>query len=193
MSEGNIDSRIRKGGLIRGLFLGFIVLALSLISFYFITSASTTPVMALVTLYGFSTIIPLAAAIFLAFNLRGKLGGYWTFKQAVTGTFIMVFSCYILLLIGRDLLFVKFVEPDMSQKTEAAMLKNSASMYKQQGVQQAQIDAKIADMKKQFGEGQGASIGGLVSAFFETTILLFVLSVLIAAVSKKESPAYLEA
>jgi len=190
MPEGSIDSRIRKCGFIRGLILGCIVLALSIVSFYFITSASTTPVVALVVLYGFSTAIPLAATVLFAINLRINLGGYWTFKQAVTGTFIMVFCSYILLLIGRDLVFVKLIEPDMAQKTEAAMLKNSAIMYKQQGIAQAQIDTKIADMKKQFGDGQGTSAGGLIFAFVETTILLFLLAVLIGAVVKKEPPVF---
>ncbi len=193
MPEESIDSRVRKGGLIRGLVLGFIVLALSIVSFYFITSASTTPVMALVVLYGFSTIIPLAAAIYFAFNLRNTVGGYLTFKQAVTGVFVMVLTSYVLLVIGRDLAFVKLAEPDMAQKTETAMLKNSADMYKQQGIPQAKIDTKIAEMRKQFGDGQGTSIGGIVTNFVENIILLFVLAILIGAISKKESPTYLKA
>jgi len=190
MSEGSIDSRIRKGGFIRGLILGCIVLALSIVSFYFITSANTTPLVALIVLYGFSIAVPLAVTVLFAINLRIKLGGYWTFKQAVTGNFIMVFCSYMLLLIGRDLIFVKMVEPAMAQKTEAAMLKNSAIMYKQQGITQAQSDAKIADMKKQFGDGQGTSAGALAFAFVETIILLFLLAILIGAVVKKEPPAF---
>ena len=48
-------------------------------------------------------------------------------------------------------------------------------------------------MRTQFGDGQGTSVGGILTNFAENIILLFVLAILIGAISKKESPNYLKA
>jgi cytochrome bd-type quinol oxidase subunit 2 len=188
MSEGSIDSRIRKIGFIKGLFLGCIVLSLSIFSYYFITGLAKSPFLAFAGPYCFTIIIPLIVAVLFAFNNRKKLGGYWSFKQAVTGIFIMLFTCFIILTIGRDLVFANFIEPNMVHKTETAMLSNSRLVYEQRGLKKPQIDSLVNERRKEFSTQKTSDAGVFVQGFVITTMLLFVLSVLIGAVVKKDPP-----
>jgi len=186
MSEKSIDSQIRKSGFVRGLFLGCIVLALSIASYYFIVNIVKEPWEDLLVPYILSMIIPLLLIVFFALTIRKKLGGYWSFKQAVTGTFIVIFTSYIILTIGRDFIFAKVIEPDMIQKLETAMLNSSTTMYKKQGFSQAQINSQIAERKQGFEGQKTVSTGTIIQNFIINTMLLFVLAIVLAALLKRE-------
>ena len=107
----SLDKQIRKVGLNNGLILGIIVLILGIFAFYFMTQMTTSFWM--VVLVGpvlFSLLIPILILIFYCIDFRKKIGGYWTFKQAFTGIFIMLLVAYVVTAIGRDLVFAKLVE-----------------------------------------------------------------------------------
>lgn len=186
MPEKSIDSQIRKNGFIKGLLLGCIVLALSIASFYFIIDIAKEPWEDLLGPYIFSMIIPLLLIVFFALDIRKKLGGWWSFKQAVTGTFIMIFTSYVILTIGRDFIFAKAIEPDMIQKLETAMLNSSTIMYKKQGFSQAQINSQIAERKQGFEGQKAVSTGIIIQNFIINTMLLFVLAIILGALLKRE-------
>jgi hypothetical protein len=180
------DSQLRKSGFIKGLYLGGIILVLSICSFYYITTMVTSPWAIMIGSFSFSTIIPLVVTIFFVLNMRKDIGGYWTFRQAVTGIFIMLFTNYVLLTIGRDVLFGKLIEHDMIQKTEAVMIRSSTVMYKSEGLPQAQINSKIAELKKGFDDESNMTVFKLISGYLLTVILLFVVTIFLAAVFKRE-------
>jgi len=186
MPEKNIDSQIRKNGFIKGLLLGFIILMLSICSYYFIIDIAKEPWEDLLGPYIFSMIIPLLLIVFFALDIRKKLGGWWSFKQAVTGTFIMIFTSYVILTIGRDFIFAKAIEPNMIQKLETAMLNSSTSMYKKQGLSQAQINSQIAERKQGFEGQKDVSTGIIIQNFIINTMLLFVLAIILGALFKRE-------
>ncbi|MES2810197.1 MAG: DUF4199 family protein, partial [Bacteroidota bacterium] len=120
--DANIDKQIKKQGLEKGLFLGVIMLALGIFTYYFITemTQSMWAIISFPVLTSF--IIPVIIAVFLTLGLRKSIGGYWDFKKAVTGIFIMFLTSQVLLYIGRDVIFAKLVEPQMVDKMATAII-----------------------------------------------------------------------
>jgi len=188
----SIDTQIKKDGLIKGVFLGLIVLALSIISFYFILNNATSPLQVLAVPFFCSYIIPLIVSVFFILNIRKKAGGYLTFKQVVTTAFIMFFVNFAILTIGRDLIFVKLFQPDMIGKTEASMMTSSKIMYKQQKLPQAETNSRLAELKKGFDAENNMTAFETFSGYLTTIILLFVLAVIFAAAFKKDPPVLVE-
>jgi hypothetical protein len=188
IKEGNIDAQLKKSGLIKGLFLGFIVLALNIFSYYFIITYIDLSMLVSISAYFFSLIVPGVITVFFLLNTRKKIGGYWSFKQAVTGIFIMFFTCYIVLSIGRDVLFVKLVEPNMVQKTEAAMIASKKIYDKQKGMSDDQIEKEAADTQTLFNQQKNNTIGAVIQGVATTTIMLFILAIIFAAIFKREPP-----
>src|SRR5258707_14388406 len=129
-----LEQRIRKNAAISGLLFGVIFLVLGIFLFYFITTMSTNFWM--ITLVGpicITFLIPLAISIWLCFDLRKKIGGYWNFRQATTGIFIMFFVSYLISTIG-SLGFGTFIEPDQMSKMKTVYVNATNEYMKKQGV-----------------------------------------------------------
>jgi hypothetical protein len=182
----NLNQQIRKIGLSSGLLLGVITLVLGIFSFYFITQMTTSFWM--VVLVGplvISLVIPIIILVFFCIDFRKRIGGYWTFRQATTGIFIMLFVAYIIGAIGRDLIFVKLVEPNMVEKTQDAVVNATRSMMEKSGSDQATIDSKIADVQKNFDDQKNATIGKTIETICLTIIFMFVFALIFGAIFKR--------
>jgi len=184
----NVDRQLRINAIIKGLILGVVVLASSIFSYYFITAITKTMWLIVAGPYFFAIIIPLILTLLFSVDMRKKLGGYWTFKQAVTSIFIMFLVCYAILTIGRDFIFAHLVEPNMTQKTEAVMLDVKTQSLKMQGASQKEINSQITELRKEFDTQESTGLGTIVQSYIINTILLFVVAIVFAAILKKEPP-----
>jgi len=186
----SLEQKIRKTFIKNGLLLGGILLALSIFSFYFITTISKSPVLFVAGPIIFTLVIPIIVVVIICYYGRKKIGGYWTFKQATTGIFIMFLIGYAIQIIGRDLIFAKLVEPHMIEKTEVAFMDASAAIRKQPGVNQQQIDKNVQDIRKNFDNEKNGTIGKTVQDIVISILFIFVLALIFAALFKREAPLY---
>ena len=183
----NTEQLIKKVFAKNGIVLGLLLSGLSIFSFYFITSINSSPIMFVVGPLIFSFVIPLALLVVFCFSGRKKIGGYWNFKQATTGIFIMIFMAYIIQTIGRDLIFANLIEPHMTDKTEKAFLNASALIRKQPGANQKQLDQNEADVKKHFDEQKHVTIISKLQEIATTIIFIFMLALIFAILFKRET------
>jgi hypothetical protein len=186
-----LENTIRKAGAIRGIFLGIILLAVSIASYYVLVYAAGGAWLIVFSPVIFSVIIPIIIVLFFCFNLRKSIGGYWTFKQAVTGIFIMFIVNYAIQAVGKDVIFAKFVEPDMVTKTEAAMMNATTIIAKKTGASQADIAKKKAEIQKQLEEQKNVTAGAIIQGYVITLIFLFVFALVFAAILKRNPPEYI--
>lgn len=189
MENTGIESAIKKNGLISGLLLGGVLFALSIFSFYFITSMTSSFWMIIFGPVIFSVIVPIVVSVFMSLDMRKKIGGFWTFKQATTGIFIMFMVCY-LLSSGLSWVYTKTIEPEMVQKTQTAMVDATTAMLEKSGADQTKIDKQTAEIEKKFEEQKNVSAGKIAQSFAITIILLFVVAVIFGAIFKKDPPLF---
>lgn len=184
-----MEKAIKTNALNSGLILGIISFVFSIISFYVITS-TTSVVMIFLGPVLFSIILPIVVSVFITLDLRKKIGGYWTFRQATTGAFIMFFVSYLLSTILNYGIFSKFIEPNMVQKTETAMVNAVTSMMEKQNIDQDKIDQKTADIEKNFEDQKHPTIGKTAKGVVIAIIFTFVISLIYGAIFKKEKPLF---
>jgi hypothetical protein len=189
MTESN-DKQLRKQAITNGLILGVALSALSIFSFYLMTAMGVSVIFVTAGPLIFSVVLPIILAVVLCFNLRKKIGGYWNFKQAATGIFIMFLTAFVVEFVVRDMLFAKVIEPTMVQKTETAMVNTVTSVLEKSKASQEEIDKKIEDIQKQFDEQKNVSIGKQIQGVGINIIFMFVLAVMFAAMFKKEGHVY---
>ena len=182
------EKQLRKTGLIKGLLLGAIVLVIGIISYYLVITNFGPWWFPLVSSFFFGLVLPAIIAAIFTLNLRTSFGGFWSFKQAVTGIFIMFLAAYIVQAIGRDVIFAKIIEPDMVPKTEAAMIRSINTAAKQLSYTKAETDAKIADTKKEFAGTKSTTVTGIIQGVLISIIFMFVFAIIFAAIFKKEQP-----
>ena len=87
-----LEQKIKRIFIKNGILLGAILLGLSIVSFYFITEINTSPILFVAAPLFFSVVIPIIVVVFLCLNGRKKIGGYWSFKQAVRGYLLCFLS-----------------------------------------------------------------------------------------------------
>lgn len=186
-----IDKTIRVQGLINGLILGVVLTVISIIYFYFMIGVASAVAITVGSVL-FTYILPLATAALLCLNLRKRTGGFWTLRQATTGIFIMFVISNLMIFILRDQVFARVIEPNMVQKTEAAMV-NALTKLKETTAkpeEKKEADAKILEMKKGFEFNKTVTIGQQIQSLGISIIFLFVLSVVFAAFFKREPAGY---
>ena len=147
-----LQQKIRKHSINSGLLLGLAVFILSVSSFYFSTASTVSSTWLIICVRAlFGAIIPITLLVFFCLGVRKKIGGYWNYKQAAIGIFIMLFTAYALFFIGQNIIFAKVIEPDSVQKNEAAAIRISVDLLKKGGASQETIDTQIIGLKKQLG------------------------------------------
>lgn len=176
-----LEQKIKKYGFKNGLVLGVLTTLLNISSFYLITAAAISPILFISAPIVFRAFIPILAIIYLSFNIRKKVGGLWTFKQATTGIFIMLITAYMINLVGKDLVFDKVIEPNGVQKTQVAAINAKTTNMKEKGYSQDKINASVADMKKDFIQTDTFSIGSFITGNAFIILFLFVFALIFAS------------
>ncbi|WDF57093.1 DUF4199 domain-containing protein [Mucilaginibacter sp. KACC 22063] len=179
---------LQKKSATSGIILGIVLIVCSVLSFYFITTIATSIWMITLGPMFFSVIIPLIIAILFTSDLRKKIGGYWTFRQAVTGIFIMFFCAYVVSYIGYNLLFVRVIEPQAIQKTEEKVVGATTAVMEKQGVDQEKIDEQEKKMRDQFDIQNNMTPVKIISGVGISLIFMFVIAMIFAAIFKKDPP-----
>jgi len=188
----NFNKQLRINAVIRGVILGAILLTLNIFSFYFITKIVQHGNLVVAGPFFFDSIFPLIIAILFCWDMRRRIGGYWDFKQAVTGAFIMFLVSYAILAIGRDVVFTRVVEPDMVSKTEAVMLNARSESLKAQGASQKEISSQMTELKKELELQKDQGFFNIVYGYLANVILLFVLALVVGSILKKPAPYTLQ-
>jgi hypothetical protein len=186
-----LEQKIRITFIKNGLWLGLILIGLSMLSFYFITVINTSPVLFVASPLIFAFIIPILVVLAFCFSGRKNIGGYWTFKQATAGIFIMFLIAYLLQTIGRDFVFARLIEPQMIEKTEKAFLSTAAIIRKQPGANQKALDKNEAEVKKNFEEQKHVTFGQVIQGMVFSILFIFVLALIFGALFKRDVPVYI--
>jgi len=98
-----------------------------------------------------------------------------------------------MLAIGRDILFVKLVEPHMVQKIGAVMIRSRELKDKFDGMTPAQIDKDLVVTKQNFNIPPNVSpLSVVLSNLPENIILTFVLAIIFTAIFRRERPTIQE-
>lgn len=187
----DIERKIKINGVKNGILLGLILTALGILSYYLITTLTRSPVLFVAAPILLSVFIPIFCVVFLCFNARKNLGGYWTFKQATTGIFTMFLVAYLVQFISKDIVFDKLIEPGNIQKTQIAAINAKALIMKQRGTNQKVIDKDIAEMKKDFTRQGNVSVGSTIQGVIISILFIFLLALIFGSLFKKEPPAYI--
>ncbi len=183
------QKEIRKKAITNGLVLGLVLLVITkILPAYSIAYSKSFWVIILLPIIFMCVVVPLIAAYF-SFHLRKQLGGYWLFRQATTGIFLMFFTAYIISTTG-NYAFGKFVAPGIDEKMKKSLITGTTEMMENQGMDQEQIDNKIAEIENQFATGQEISAGGIIRGIAFAIIIVFVAALIFAAIFKKDPPLF---
>lgn len=184
----NNNGLLKKEGAIMGVYLGIIVVFLTILPmYYYVSSASFWTVTLGTVLTG--VFLPLVVAVWFTFVLRKRIGGYWNFRQAVTGTFVMLLVASVISTLS-GFVFERVIEPDMRERYMRNMQNNTIEFMENANVDAEKIDEQMALLDKQIEEAAKASPLDTLKGFAVYIVVAFVLAMIFALISKRERPLF---
>ncbi len=175
---------LNKSAATNGLILGVLSFVLSLMVYYVSPSSMGS------TSFGLGMIV-LSLVLYVVFtiDLRKKIGGFWSFKEALKGIFLMMFIAGLVDALLKGV-FYKFIEPDAYAKISGYVIDNLNHTYENMGMSQDQIDPIIEKVKESLKGQFNPGIVDFLKTLGILAIIEFICALIFAAIFKKEQPMF---
>ncbi|HCN83342.1 MAG TPA: hypothetical protein DIT07_06930 [Sphingobacteriaceae bacterium] len=175
---------LNKAAINNGLIIGIIGSVLGILPYYVAPSLMGS------LWYGLGIgIISLVIYIVLTFDLRKKIGGYWTFREALRGIFLMAFIAGIIVMIVNNLFF-KLIEPGAFAKISGYVQEGLSSTFSKMGMNQDQIDIEVAKAVQRLKAQLDPGPKELLIHLGVSVLIQFIMSLIFAAIFKKDPPIF---
>ena len=175
---------LNKAASTNGVIIGILSTVIGVVTYYVFPSLLGSMSFGIGTL-----VVSLLIYVFFTIDLRKKIGGFWTFKEALKGIFLMSFIAGLIYSLA-NVVFYKFIEPGAFEKIAGFMESGMSQTFENMGMEQEKIDEAVA---KQI-EGIKAQYDPTFAQFFKNlgiaVIIQFVMSLIFAAIFKKETPVF---
>ncbi|MFC7523441.1 DUF4199 domain-containing protein [Parapedobacter sp. GCM10030251] len=187
MEQQAFESQIKKEGASLGIYLGGISAALGILMLYWLVSSSSF----IVTSFGSISMYVVLLIITLLFciRLRKSVGGYWTFKQALIGIFVMLFIAWAISS-AVSLLFEQFVEPGIQERLLMNVQNNTIVFMENQGMADDQIDKATEQLDKAIEDAANMTWGQRLKSYAIMIIITFVVAMIFATIFKRSKPMF---
>jgi len=175
---------LNKNAINNGIIIAVITIAIQLLTYY------AAPQLLGATWYGIViSLLSLVIYIVFTLDLRKKVGGFWTFKQALTGIFIMSLIANAVSSVF-NFVFYKFIEPNAYDKVKGYVADGLTATFEKMGMSGAAMDDAIEkateSLKSQYQPGPLDFLKNIAIAI----LIGFVFSLIFAAIFKKNPPIF---
>ncbi|WP_017257796.1 DUF4199 domain-containing protein [Pedobacter arcticus] len=179
-----MNKELNKFALSNGIIIAIITIAIQLVTYY------AVPNLLGATWYGLMiTLVSLGIYIFFAIDLRKKIGGYWSFKEALSGVFIMSLVANLASSVF-NFVFYRFIEPNAYDKVKGYVADGMTGTFEKMGMSGDALDDAIEKATESLKSQYMPSIGDFFRNLVIAILVGFVLSLIFAAVLKKNPPMF---
>ncbi|HEY1009731.1 MAG TPA: DUF4199 domain-containing protein [Daejeonella sp.] len=175
---------LNKAAINNGVIIGILSAILGIVIFY------TAP--ALFGSMGFgigNMVFLLLVYIYFTLDLRKKIGGYWNFRQALKGIFLMAFVAGLIVAVF-NFIFYKFIEPGAFATISGHVEEGLRSTFENMGMDEDAADQTVAKQIEQMRSQFDPTIKDFFTNLGIAIVVEFVLSLIFAAIFKKEAPIF---
>jgi hypothetical protein len=175
---------LNKNAINNGVIIAIISIAIQVIMYYAMPSLFGS----YVTGIGISCVL-LVIYVLLTLDMKKKIGGFWTFKEALKGIFLMSFIANV----GSSIfnfIFYKFIEPNAYDKIVGFVTEGLTSTYEKMGLSQDKMDEALSQVEKTLKSQFQPSILDFIKALGIAILIGFIMSLIFAAIFKKNPPMF---
>lgn len=135
-------------------------------------------------------LIGLGIAVYFTLDIRKKIGGYWSFREALSAIFVM-FIIQVVVVYFFTVAFGKWIEPSYADRMKEIVLNSTTEMIESFSDDQELIDKTIEEtevaLDKQFNPGPMDMVRNLAVS----VIMYFIGALIFAAIFKRERPVFI--
>jgi len=175
---------LNKNAINNGIIIAVISIAIQLMTYY------AAPSLLGSTWFGIGiSLVSIVIYILFTIDLRKKIGGYWTFKEALKGIFVMSLIANVSATVF-NFIFYKFIEPGAYDRVKGYVVEGLTTTFEKMGMTGDKMDEAIEkateSLKAQYQPGPLDFLKNLGIAI----LIGFVMSLIFAAIFKKNPPMF---
>ncbi|MFC3196237.1 DUF4199 domain-containing protein [Parapedobacter deserti] len=133
--------------------------------------------------------IGIGLAIYFTLDLRKKIGGYWSFREALGNIFLMFFVQVVTVTIFTTV-FAKWIEPTYADTMREVTLNATTKMAETFSSDQEVIDKMIEEAEKSVEKQVNPGFMDMIQGLAIATIFYFVGALIFAAIFKRNPPLF---
>lgn len=175
---------LNKAAINRGFIIAAISIFISILLYY------VSPQSMVSAWFGFGIMfVMLIIYIYFTIDLRKAVGGFWSFKEALRGIFLM---SVVAAVIGAvfNFIFYKFIEPSAYDKLAGFATENMTTMFEAMGLPEEKIDESVEESLKGIKDQFNPTPLSFIKSLGTTLLVSFIFSLIFAAIFKKERPVF---
>jgi hypothetical protein len=135
-------------------------------------------------------LVSIGLAVYFTLDLRKKIGGYWSFREALSNIFILFIVQYLIYTLFV-MAFGKFIEPAYIDKMREISLNATVEVAERfGGGNQEAIDQMIAEAEKSIEKSLNPTFMEFLQSAGISMIMYFVGALIFAAIFKRERPVF---
>ena len=175
---------LNKAAVNNGLIIGILSVILGFIVYY------VAPALFGSIWFGFAQMaFFLIVYIFFTIDLRKKIGGYWNFRQALKGIFLMALVASLFATVV-NYVFYKFIEPGGFAKISGFIEEGMTKTFENMGMDADATEAEVAKMVDRLSAQFDPTPMEALQNLGTMILIAFVMSLIFAAIFKKEAPIF---
>ncbi len=175
-----------KGAAVKnGIIWAIIGIVIFLLTYYALPSMMVTVSYAII-----SFLISIGLAIFFTLDLRKKVGGYWSFREALGPIFLM-FVVQVVITTCFSTAFAKWIEPGYGDFIREATLNSTTELFQNMSTDQEMIDKQIADTEERLEKSLNPTLLEFLQGLAIAIIIYFVGALIFAAIFKRSRPEFM--
>lgn len=178
------NANVRKIAITNALIWAVINIIIFLLAYYAAPTLMANPT------FGFITIaIGIGLAIYFTLDLRKKIGGYWSFREALGNIFLMFFV-QMVIYTAFATAFAKWIEPEYANMMRDATLNATTKMAEAFSSDQEVIDKMIEEAEKNVEKQVNPGFMDFIQGLAIAAIFYFIGALIFAAIFKRERPVF---
>lgn len=175
---------LKKTAFVNGVLWALLSIIIFLITYY-VAPGFLGSMVYNVLLFG----VILGLAIFFILDLRKKAGGYWNFREALSGIFILFFVYYLLFTLFTTV-FGKWIEPAYTDIVRDQTLNRIVEVAETFSTDQDQIDKAIEEAEKALDKQLNPTFAQFTQGLALNGIFCFIFALIFAAIFKRSKPVF---
>lgn len=135
-------------------------------------------------------VVGIGLAIYFTLTIRKEIGGFWTYREAISSIFIL-FIIPSLVLFFFSIVFGKFIEPGYAGKIKESVLNSTTELLENISQDQELIDKTIEETEVALEKQLNPSAGDVVKTLGISILVYFLMALVWAAIFKRDRPVFL--
>jgi len=133
--------------------------------------------------------VGIGLAVYFTLDLRKKVGGYWSFREALGHIFLM-FIVQVVVVTLFTTAFAKWIEPGYADTMREISLNAATRMAETFSSDQEQIDKVIEEAEKNIEKQVNPGLMDVIKGLAIAAIFYFIGALIFAAIFKRNPPVF---